>query len=201
MSPSTSRRPLYGGAMTVLHIPPDFLDTDEVIDIVKRPIPDNQEMFVAPGLGSQQLHQAPTTIFIDLLEVNEDTKTLHEDPAKLVAFHAGQLLFDGTRRENVASEFEAAAAEASTSATNVDVPGAVDKRSGSEVKAIGAYHSYLDVADLEIAVVRLPTVNTDVVISRSGVGANADADATISSLRDVAASLTVDDWNLFGEEA
>ena len=81
------------------------------------------------------------------------------------------------------------------------MPGAVDKRSGSEVKAIGAYHSYLDVADLEIAVVRLPTVNTDVVISRSGVGANADADATISSLRDVAASLTVDDWNLFGEEA
>lgn len=182
-----AERPLYGGAMTVAHVPEDYMDTEAIMDMAKRPVPDNQEMFTAPGLGDAARANAPTTVFVDLLEVSDDARDLHEDPARLVAFHAAEILSNGS---DVVVDLSASSA----SATRLDVPGAVDRRDGATTPAVAAYCSYLDVADLDVAVVRLPTVGTDVVLSMSGQREGGAA----PSLSAIARSLVVHDWGLFG---
>lgn len=60
-------RPIFGGAMEVT-VPEAWLDTDTMIDIIKRPVPDNQEMFVAPQESVPKEHR-PAAFFVDICEV------------------------------------------------------------------------------------------------------------------------------------
>jgi hypothetical protein len=90
------RRELFGGAIT-LEVPEGWLDTEAFMDIIKRPVPDNQEIFVAPRGGEED---KPLSIFIDVLEAATEACPLMTHAPW---FHAGECL----RRDERSAEADA----------------------------------------------------------------------------------------------
>jgi len=112
--PGLVLRDLFGGALR-LRLPADWLDTEAFMDLVNRPVPDNQEIFVAPlaaapttssggGGADEAAGGKPLTLFVDVLEA-----AVGECPmaAALPRFHCLELLKRDERPEE-AAEIEAA---------------------------------------------------------------------------------------------
>jgi hypothetical protein len=157
------------------------------MSIIKRAIPDNQEIFVAPATSSsvEADEPRPVALFVDVLEAAIDA---NPDMAAAPHFHATEVL---KRDERVAEAESLAPAPA----TVVELPMDVRAQGGDGVTATCATFA---ACDLEVCVVRLPRVGTDLVLSLHGRNGRPDVGP---SLAEIVTSLEVLDWGLFGGEA
>jgi hypothetical protein len=188
MSMNMSPRPLYGGALT-MDVLDGWLDTEAFMDIIKRPVPDNQEIFVAPSTESQTQNPnspKPIVLFIDILEAAMDECPNPED---LPFFHATELL----KRDERDAECE------SLRTTSGPSPFPVNSMISDEVgDGLVTMTSSFEVCDMEVCVIRMPNKATDLVFSLHGRIANANTGTPCPSLVDFVKTLHVEDWGLFG---
>jgi hypothetical protein len=98
-----SPRELFGGGLRLM-VPSAWLDTEQYMDVIRRPVPDNQEIFVAPpprvGAGASAIGPdgaRPLALFVDILEAPWDACL---DISAAPRFHACELL----RRDGRAAE-------------------------------------------------------------------------------------------------
>ena len=171
---------LFGGAMRI-STPESWLDTESFMDLVRRPVPDNQEVFVAPPGGGAKKDSRPLTLFIDILEAAIEHCP---DPENMPLFHAGELL----RRDERTSEADSLAHEGTAV---VDV---------KQLQVLGegatAVVARFKSCDLEVCVVRLHLQTTDIVLSLHG--RQSEPESQCPELGVLASSLEVLDWGLFG---
>ena len=178
-------RELFGGAMQ-FRAPASWLDTEAFMDIVKRAVPDNQEIFVAPSTSSSVEADAPRplALFVDVLEAaTEACPDMNEAPH----FHAIELLKRDERTAE-AESLEQAPVQI------VELPVDVRSQGGDGVASSCVL---FPASDIEVCVVRLPRVRTDLVLSLHG---RKDKPEACPSLSEIVASLEILDWGLFGEE-
>lgn len=169
---ATAERGIFGGAICV-SVPKDWIDTDAFIDIVRRPVPDNQEIFMALGAIGPEGSQRPMALFIDLLEVPEDVPI-----EQSVEFHAKEILL----RDERESELEQVTEDATSEAQELD---ALDKGM--------AFSGTFPTCDLQVCVIRIPSVSTDIVLSLHGTIAQ-DSEVKVG---EIARSFNIVDWGLF----
>ena len=94
-----SVRDLFGGAMRI-EVPSEWIDTEAFMDIIKRPVPDNQEIFMSPQNTADDSPDAarPIALFVDILELATDVVDLDQLPY----FHVIEIL----KRDERADEIE-----------------------------------------------------------------------------------------------
>jgi hypothetical protein len=181
-------RDLFGGAMTI-NVPSSWIDTEAFMDIIKRPVPDNQEIFMAPrsdanGAADERPEAAPpVALFIDILELASDV----EDPEQVPHFHALEVL----KRDERAAEAEALAV---VPGAPLDLAESLTKDGGAGLMGIAAT---FDACDMEVAVVRIPKCETDLIFSLHGRIA-AGEQAAGPPLTELVPTLQVLEWGLFG---
>ena len=178
-------RELFGGAMR-FHAPASWLDTEAFMDIIEGAVPDNQEIFVAPSTSSSVEADAPRplALFVDVLEAaTEACPDMNAAPH----FHAIELLKRDERTAE-ADSLEQAPVHA------VELPTDVRAQGGDGVAASCAL---FPASDIDVCVVRLPRVRTDLVLSLHG---RKDRLEVCPSLSTIVASLEILDWGLFGDE-
>jgi hypothetical protein len=175
------QRDLFGNAMSIM-VPATWLDTESYMTIIRRPVPDNQEMFVSPH--DESTDSKPMVLFVDILE----SACLEcPDAATAPHFHAGELL----RRDERNNEADALAPEPPF---QVPLSPTVHSDGGEGIEAFGAY---FQACDLEVIVVRIPRHTTDIVISLHGRHANGPV-TLCPPLAALVGTLHVADWGLFG---
>ena len=184
-TPALEQQELYGGALTV-HIPEGWLDTEEFMEMVQRPVPDNQEIFVAPASADGKEASKPLSLFIDVLEsADGDCPDMAEAPR----FHGIEIL----KRDERAAEAESLSRAA---AFPVELPPAVIAGGGDGIDTKAAV---FEEAMLEVCVVRIPAHETDLVFSLHGrVGNSNESEASCPPLAALVATLSVENWGLFG---
>ena len=177
-------RDLFGGAMRI-EVPEPWLDTEAFMDIIKRPVPDNQEIFVAPQNGDERPDAAqPVAMFVDVLELAGDVK----DVEQLPHFHVVEIL----KRDERAAEAEGLAAVAGAPLELPEKVRTADGGAGASATA-----AVFDPCDVEVVVVRLPSCDTDLIFSLHGRIAAGGAEAA-PPLAELVATLDVVEWGLFG---
>jgi len=157
------------------------------MDIIRRPVPDNQEMFVSPPSGDEGLEGTkPLSLFIDVLEAASD-----ECPSMMHApwFHARELLIRDERSAEAAALPPPCSKESDESGnggySNDDPRASAIEESGDassqarvvalspELMAGGGHGIVASVSvfyscDLEVGVLRIPEHATDIVFSLHG---------------------------------
>ena len=174
-------RELFGGAV-MLNVPDGWLDTEQFMDIIKRPVPDNQEIFVAPASPGSDAR--PVALFIDVLEAATDKCP---DMASAPHFHALEVL----RRDE--RDAEADGLVMAAEAVPLQLPAAVQAGGG---KGAAATWSSFASCDLDVCVVRIPSFTTDIVLSLHGRASSAE---DCPELPAIVSTLQVIEWGLFGE--
>jgi len=163
--------------------PRDWLDTDAFMYIIRRPVPDNQEVFVEPqgAKDENSLESKPVALFVDILEAVDGVPK-----EKLPHFHAQEILKrDG--RDAEASSLEL------SEASVVEVGGIGADRRVTVTMAV------FEGCDIEIAVVCLPAVSSQVIISMHGrIRALERSCTSVPGVGAVAQTLQIHDWGLFG---
>lgn len=179
-----SPRPLFGGAL-MMNVVDGWLDTEAFMDVVKRPVPDNQEIFVAPSTEEQIQNPnspKPIVLFIDILEAAMEECPNSEE---LPLFHAIELL----KRDERGTEVDSLRNEPMTFHLNShDI---ITQVGDGLVTICSSFES----SDMEVCVIRMPNQSTDLVFSLNGRRAN---HTTCLPLVEFVKTLQVKEWGLFG---
>ena len=187
-----SVRDLFGGAMRI-EVPSEWIDTEAFMDIIKRPVPDNQEIFMSPQNTADDSPDAARSIalFVDVLELATDVVDLEQLPY----FHVIEIL----KRDERADEIEGLVV-APGSPLELHLSSTLLPEDSEEVCAIAAT---FEECDVEVVVVRLQKCNTDLIFSLHGrIAASPEvANERCPSLTEIVASLDIIDWGLFGGAA
>ena len=182
-------RNLFGGALK-LSLPSTWLDTEAFMDIIRRPVPDNQEIFVAPQAPDEREDAPrPVALFVDILEAAVDECP---DMSAAPLFHAGEVL----KRDERPEEAAALVGDALAAPFPVELSPAFQAEAGDGLAAMAATFKS---CDLEVCIVRIPRCSTDLVFSLHG---RSDAGGAIACppLVELLATFEVVDYGLFGGE-
>lgn len=195
MVTNMSPRPLFGGALT-MHVLDGWLDTEEFMDIIKRPVPDNQEIFVAPSTEEQTQNPnspKPIVLFVDVLEAAMEECSNSEE---LATFHAIELLKRDERSIEVEQGLQA------TGNGTVSFPLNSDDIINEVGNGLITMSSVFELNDMEVCVIRMPNKSTDLVFSMNGRQANLISNNVVNCppLVDFVKTLQINDWGLFGGE-
>jgi hypothetical protein len=174
-SPFTTT-PLYGGAITA-DIPTAWKDVSDI-----RQVPDHQEVYIGPGEDEPCFvteileHQttvsdetAATYFFEDLVEANGSTHTSFSSQT----VSSPLSIFAGIGMQRMA------------------------KGRDRDVDGNPRPHQQVVDAQIELCVVRMPQVQTDLLLTLSRTKSSSDAQLS-EEFRRVLSTLKIHDWGLFG---